>query len=140
MELKDGPERREKSVTLEPVLTGFPAEKSAISTYRADIKDAVTHEKVGWVAFSLHHAVGTRSARMVVDDIKIERQREGYGVAAYKSLQSFHPSYELRSGQMNAKTDPAQEKPNAVYLWEKLVSLGLAEKKDSGDFYMVRAK
>lgn len=135
MELKEGAERREKSVVLEPVLTGFPAEKSAISAYRSDIKDAVSQEKVGWMQFSLHHGVGTRRQKMIVDDIKIERQREGYGVATYKSLQSLYPGYELRSGQMHAKTDPAQEKPNAVFLWEKLVSLGLAE-QDNGSFHM----
>lgn len=140
MELKEGSEGREKAVVLEPVLTGFPPEKSAISTYRTDIKDAVTNEKVGWLAFSLHHGVGTRPRKMIVDDIKIDRQREGYGVATYKSLQSQYPDYELHSGQMNAKTDPTQEKPNAVYLWEKLVSLGLAEKDGSGGFHMKSTK
>ena len=101
--------------------------------FESDILDGTTHEKVGHVTFKLRH----RPKIIVVEDIVITHPKQGYGVSLYKTLQSTYPDYQLvSSGQMKAKDLDSQEKPNAVYLWEKLVSLGFAEEDGSGGFRM----
>jgi hypothetical protein len=74
---------------------------------------------------------------MLVQHISINAPKQGYGAALYKLLQNLYPEYRLvSSGAMNAKTDPSQEKANAVYLWEKLVRLGYAETSEENQFRM----
>jgi hypothetical protein len=102
-------------------------------TFESDIFDGVSNEKIGHITFKLRH----EPKIMVVEDIIIARPKQGYGVSLYRTLQAQYPEYRLiSSGQMKSKDSDSQEKPNAVYLWEKLVSLGFAEEDREGGFRM----
>ncbi len=108
----------------------FPSKLSPI--LHSEVIDVVSGEAVGTVEFQLQH----RDKTFLVQDVSIHKAKQGYGVSLYLLLQSLYPTYQLVSGDMSAKDDPRQEKPNAVYLWEKLVRLGYAEEYEKGKFRM----
>ena len=123
-------EKPTKGVVLQPELK-FAAKLTPI--YFSEILDIATGEKVGFVEFQLDH----RAKTIIISVIDIKNPRQGYGVSVYKAIQESYPDYTLESSdQMNKKDNEDQEKPNAVYLWEKLVKLGLAEKNRDGGFKM----
>jgi len=102
-------------------------------TLSSKITDKTKGEEVGWVDFKL----STSRKTLTIETINIVKKKQGYGESSYRLLQSMYPDYTLvSSSQMNKKDDPAQEKPNAVYLWEKLVRLGYAEEDGTGGFRM----
>lgn len=88
-------------------------------------------EKVGRIEFSLNN----KSRIMIVQRITIDKPRSGYGASTYKTLQNMYPDYRLMSSD-NMVKDPLEEKPNEIYLWEKLVRLGYAEEYEKGKFRM----
>ena len=134
MSVEDAADRGlEKHVRLEPRII---LESPVTPLYESEIIDAVTNERVGTLSFMVNDLNKT----VFVSDIEIDKRRQGYGVATYKYIQSIYPDHILTSGQMNRKDDPNQEKPNAEYLWLKLVGLGLAEKMPDGSYRMRKIK
>lgn len=119
-----------------PEVIMTPVEKFASKLtpiFESDIFDKINGEKIGHIDFKLNH----NQKIITVESIVIHTPKQGYGASVYKSLQSGYPEYQLiSSGQMRAKTIESQEKPNVIYLWEKLVSLGYAEKDGKGGFKM----
>jgi hypothetical protein len=92
--------------------------------FESDIFDKTSGVKIGHLDFKLNH----NQKIITIESIVIQIPKQGYGVSLYNTLQSMFPKYQLiSSGQMRAKSIESQEKPDAVYLWEKLVSLGYAE-------------
>jgi hypothetical protein len=86
-------------------------------------------EQVGRVDYQLNH----QNKTIIIPAIEINKTREGYGKAVYKYIQDSHQGYQLKSSDsMTHKTDPFQEFPDAVRLWESLVKAGLAEKTETG--------
>jgi hypothetical protein len=124
------PDFIQPSISLAPVEV-FPSKISPI--LESEVTDSNSKEVVGKVNFQLNH----RDKSIIVQSVTIDKPKQGYGVEVYKSIQHRYPDYQLQSsGQMNKKDTEDQEKPNAVYLWEKLVKLGLAEGDKNGGFKM----
>lgn len=121
-----------KKVSLRPVIS-FESKVNPI--FESEIFDSKTQEVVGRLEFSLNQ----KREIIHIPSIFIKKPREGYGISVYKKIQEMYPEYTLQSSeQMNKKDDKMQEKPNAVYLWEKLESLGLAEKRGE-TFFMKKS-
>ena len=133
MSSSEGLKNTEESI---PVVSLFPKEVFASKLspiFESDIIDVITGEKIGRVDFQLNH----REKTIIIQSVQIDKPRQGYGVSLYKLIQSLYPKYQLQSSDgMVAKSDESQEKPNAVYLWEKLVQLGYAEECGNGEFKM----
>jgi hypothetical protein len=109
------------SISLDPKET-FASKISPI--FESIVIDTNTGEKIGTVKFQLNH----RDKTIIVQDINIDKPRQGYGIEVYKTIQQMYPDYQLQSSdQMTKRETASQMKPNAVYLWEKLVREGLAE-------------
>ncbi len=121
-----------RSIALEPT-EKFPSKIAPI--YESRVTDTDSGEEVGFVEFQLNH----RSKTLIIQHISINKPKQGYGAGLYRYLQGLYPDFELHSSdQMNAKEHVEQEKPNAVYPWEKLVKEGLAEEDPDGGFRMRR--
>lgn len=123
---------KKKNISLSPVGCFHP---KVTEFFNSKILDKDSNSDVGEIYFQLKEKTKT----IIVQSIDIDIKKEGYGVAVYKMISEMYPDFTLVSSSEIAKKDSAdQEKPNAIYLWDKLVSLGYAEKDELTGIYKMK--